>query len=138
MLIELFITILTFWQNYKHFAVEYYWLLMSLILKKDIAKIITYWFLTFLFRNGKKKHFLKKKIVLLRGICTFITIYESYYFGDRTKWIRTKRGPPVLSSPCGLFGPTSICDLFGLIRAFLVLWGKLFENRKIWTAILIA
>ena len=25
------------------------------------------------------------KIVLLRGICTFSTIYESYYFGDRTK-----------------------------------------------------
>ena len=34
-------------------------------------------------------------IVLLRGICTFSTIYESYYFGDRTKWIRTKRGSPV-------------------------------------------
>ena len=46
MLIELFITILTFWQNYKHFAVEYYWLVMSLILKKDIAQIISYWFLT--------------------------------------------------------------------------------------------
>ena len=36
------------------------------------------------------------KIVLLRGICTFSTIYESYYFGDCTKWIRTKRGSPVL------------------------------------------
>ena len=47
MLIELFITILTFWQNHKHFVVEYYWLVMFLILKKKIAQI-TYWFLAFL------------------------------------------------------------------------------------------
>ena len=38
------------------------------------------------------------KIVLLRGICTFSTIYESYYFRDRTKWIRTKWGSPVLQN----------------------------------------
>ena len=31
-------------------------------------------------------------------MCTFSTIYESYYFGDHTKWIRTKWGSPVLSS----------------------------------------
>ena len=43
----------------------------------------------------RKIYFQNLKIVLLRGICTFSTIYESYYFGDRTKWICTKRGSPV-------------------------------------------
>ena len=69
---------LLFVKNYKHFAVEYYWLIMSLILKKDIAQIISYWSLTqagylrnaaflkmnftFLLRNDKKKkNFLKQR-----------------------------------------------------------------------------
>ena len=147
MLIELFITILTFWQNYKHFAVEYYWLVMCLILKKDIAQIISYWSLTqagylrnaaflkmnftFLLRNDKKKkNFLKqrwKPLFLLNAAFVYRLFFwityivfdlwfsqnnfsfsksKSYYFGeftllvrfmngDRTKWIRTKRGPPV-------------------------------------------
>ena len=50
------------------------------------------------------------KIVLLWGISTFSTIYESYYFGDPTKWIRTKQGSPVywpllvLSFNCFMIG----------------------------------
>ena len=76
MLIELFITILTFWQNYKHFAVEYYWLIMSLILKKDIAKIITYGYSLFFLEMAKRSIFCgsaKKK---------------SYYFGEFALLVR--------------------------------------------------
>ena len=35
------------------------------------------------------------KIVLYREFVRFSTILNSYYTGDRTKWIRTKRGSPV-------------------------------------------
>ena len=55
------------------------------------------WIVFDLWFSQKKIFFQNLKIVLLRGICTFSTIYELYYFRDRTKWIRTKRGPPVLS-----------------------------------------
>ena len=36
-----------------------------------------------------------KKIVLYWGILLLSTILDSYYTGDRTKWIRTKWGSPV-------------------------------------------
>ena len=48
------------------------------------------------FSQKKRFFFPKSKIVLLRGIRTFSTNLESYYFGDRTMWGRTKRGSPVL------------------------------------------
>ena len=52
--------------------------------------------------NGQMCHILPfllyfaKKIILYRGIHTISTILNSYYTGDCTKWICTKRGPPVL------------------------------------------
>ena len=56
------------------------------------------WIVFDLWFSQKNFFFQNLKIILLRGICTFSTIYEWYYFGDRTKWIRTKRGSPVVAN----------------------------------------